>query len=406
MDRTKIIYVCTVGTGTAGKASDVSQGIIAAVKLKKPVLCVLIPSAEPRSTAVAEIVCEGIQETCPSEIHRVSDHDEMLKCRTEMRAIFNSLAARNAGALVINPTSGTKQMTAAAILAAIDMEIGEIEFITGERQDGVVKTGSERIRHFSGREILAGYTLRDALLLMKSGAYDGAVKILEKYSDIFPTSWSMVNVLYNWDRFGYERALGAAKGEQFAGMRKVLSRLISSSKISDIRAADILNYAKRCLENGQIEEALSVLYRVIELFAKLKLEEFCVGENATIEDIKDSFNIGSRLEESLMKQYQKRRSLDLGLAQAFEIINCHHEARFSFINNIFNNKEMWETVQMRQETRYGHGARCIVREEKVKELYDAVYASAIAEWPKFKGLFDESKFPDIESIIKEELNNI
>jgi len=72
-------------------------------------------------------------------------------------------------------------MSVPATLAALDEEIGEIVFTVGERHDGVVKTGTERLVTFSTEQFFRERTLREAERLFKAGAYHGAALLLKEY---------------------------------------------------------------------------------------------------------------------------------------------------------------------------------------------------------------------------------
>lgn len=412
----KIIYVCTVGTGTAGKFSNVAAGIISAVKERKPSFCCLLPSQHENSIAVAEIVKEGIAAICESEVHPLSDFDDLLLCRKEIRNCLKTIINEKNGEIFLNPTSGTKQMTTAAVFAAIDEKIENIEYITGERADGVVKTGTEKITKISCRDVYARISFDNAAHLLKSGAYQGAEKILEKYSDFFPVTYSLAKILGFWDRFGYENALREASRnakEDFSAIRKVLDKLKNSDKVSLERAADMMNFSRRSLDYGNVEEALAVMYRVVELLAKLKLSKYGINENSTVKDITIQFDISLELQDKLARQIEKNKDkiLLLGMAQAFEILECHHNDRFSFLENVFynnklriGNKGIWDIVQLRQKTRYGHGNK-FISADKVEQLYKAVFESVLKEWPDFTVLCDRFKFPRLDDFIKKESNN-
>ena len=64
--------------------------------------------------------------------------------------------------LLVNPTSGTKQMSVAAVLAALDEEVGMVIFTVGDRADGVVKTGTERMAEVNTAEFYLQQDLAQA----------------------------------------------------------------------------------------------------------------------------------------------------------------------------------------------------------------------------------------------------
>ena len=90
-----IVYVCTVGTGTAGETSNVSEGIAAAIKFRNPEHCRLLPSASEESVAVAQIIQENVARTgisiAETDIIPLTSHDDILRCR-HIRACQESQA--------------------------------------------------------------------------------------------------------------------------------------------------------------------------------------------------------------------------------------------------------------------------------------------------------------------------
>jgi tetratricopeptide (TPR) repeat protein len=406
----KKIYVCTIGTGTAGKHSNLASGISSSIKSRKPDISILASSFSEDSAAMAELVKSELDGFgIKSEAHKIfSNHDDLNQCRKEARALIKECGARFSGhEIVVNPTSGTKQMTTAAVLAAIDEKIKNIEYISDERCDGVVKTGTEKIFAISCMTIYAKINFDNAALLMKSGAYAGAETVLKPYSDIYPINFSLAKALGFWNRFGYEKALNEASGkgkEIFSDIRKILDILKNSKKVSIERAADMMNFSRRSLDRGNIEEALACLYRVIELLAKLKLSELGINEKSSLEDITEQFDIPREMQDVLSRQIKKNNALFLGMAQAFEILESHHENIFTLLNNVFKDREIWDIVQMRQKTRYGHGNKFIPA-DKVEKLYKTVFDSALEQWQDFGKLYDKFKFPNIDDFINEEMDN-
>ncbi len=280
--KTAAIYVMTVGTGTAGTASNLAKGLEHALLLRQADRNVLVPSQDEDSRLMAQVV----REACPDlnvEIAEdcFSDHDDLLQSRREFRGLLARLADNRAGnRIIVNPTSGTKQMTTAAVLAAVDCGIADIEYISGPRQDGVVKTGHEKITAISPRRALAYQTGGAALRLLEGGAYRAAAKLVEPYSDLLPLSFAGCETFAEWHRFNYRGALTAAgSDERLRPCRQTLGRLAQAPAISIERAADMICFADRELSFGHSEEAFAVLYRLAELLAKLHLQKLGVDTN-------------------------------------------------------------------------------------------------------------------------------
>ena len=183
------LLILTVGTGTAGKTSNLAQGLVNTLKKSAPRLYWLVPSISPDSIETANLIREnypnGFTKASHSDFFTIKNPDDIFECRNTMRSVIKEARQylKEGEKLILNPTSGTKQMSAGATLAAIDEEIGEIVFTIGERADGVVKTGTERLIPFSSRLFLMERDMRIANELFRSGSYKATADILTPYKN-------------------------------------------------------------------------------------------------------------------------------------------------------------------------------------------------------------------------------
>jgi hypothetical protein len=85
----------TVGTGTAGKHSDVAQGLANTIRQVWPRKFSLVPSASEKSTPVADLIRETVadldsfapwSESAPC--HAIANHDEIHECRRRVREVI------------------------------------------------------------------------------------------------------------------------------------------------------------------------------------------------------------------------------------------------------------------------------------------------------------------------------
>ena len=148
------LLILTVGTGTSGQHSNLAQGLVNTLCQRRPRLFWLVPSASPDSITLAKLVQGAAPAGCVFQpwstsqpFHQITQHDDLFVCPTALREVIQRARQQliQGEELIVNPTSGTKQMSVAATLAALDEGIGEIVFTVGERADGVVKTGTERM---------------------------------------------------------------------------------------------------------------------------------------------------------------------------------------------------------------------------------------------------------------------
>jgi hypothetical protein len=271
----------TVGTGTAGRYSSLADGLVAAVRQADPVRVSLAPSSSPDSRAIAELVRDAFPDRFdPASPHEpfwvLQKPDDILQCRADLRGALHALRGRLPpdGKLLVNPTSGTKQMSAAAVLAALDEEIGEITFTVGERADGVVKTGTERPASFSTAGFFTERDRSTARALCQAGAFRAAERLLARATD--PASQALLaraRCARDWHRHDYAAAARAAAfSPALAAHLRRLQGAANQDPHAPILLADLLAGAEDLLQRWEEpEEALTRLYKTLEFAATARL---------------------------------------------------------------------------------------------------------------------------------------
>ena len=404
----QIIYVCVVGTGTAGKHSNVMAGISFAIRRRMPDYCYLVPSSSEDSMTCANLVAEEVGKITKTEIMPVSNPDDINICRGEIKKIIIQAQCAHPGAkVVLNPTSGTKQMTTAAVLAAVETGLQDIDYIGGERDSGVVKTGSEKMLNISLRPVFAHRALESALTLHKGMSDFEAVKLLTPYQDFYPKTIALLRALAARDHFDYVNALNVADalpGGKSSALATATRELLNAKDVSLPRAADILCFVERCIESGRPEEALANLYRCVELFCKLKLQEYGVDEGATMETISGEFDVKGALRTKIMAELEGDDGFNPGMATAFKLLRVRHGLDFELCRMVFDDKKTWHRLQFRQQTRYGHGVKP-ADQKTVEALASVVKSAAVTDWPELAELITKHRFPKLEDIVKEEMDN-
>jgi hypothetical protein len=87
--------ILTVGTGTAGKHSDVAQGLANTIRQVQPRKFWLVPSASDKSNPVADLIRETVadldsfahrSESAP--YHAIANHDEIHERRRRVREVI------------------------------------------------------------------------------------------------------------------------------------------------------------------------------------------------------------------------------------------------------------------------------------------------------------------------------
>jgi len=355
------LLILTVGTGTKGDYSNLAQGLVNTLHQLRPRLFWLVPSASPDSIALAEIVREGAPAgsafqrwAADKPFRQIGQHDDLFNCRTALREVIHAARQqlKQGERLIVNPTSGTKQMSVAATLAALDEEVGDIVFTVGERADGVVKTGTERMAPFSTRQFFLERDLRLAGELFAAGAFFGAAKILKPYSE--PEALQAREkalCLHEWQRMNYAKA--ASHAAKFSEeLRGHLKNLAEADEFSVSSLGDLLAGADELLRWGDYEEALARYYRGAEQTAKVRL--------ADAHGIRPPYQLQALLTflpggSALAKEVRARARngiVQLGNDLAWRALEV---AQDPLADAYASDGQLQRSLQRRNESMYGHG---------------------------------------------------
>lgn len=276
------LLIMTVGTGTAGKHSDLQAGLVKTIQKIAPRLYWLVPSADQNSLAMADLIREGhskgFREWQPGQVFCcIPRYDDVFSCRETVRKVIAEARQqiRRGEILVVNPTSGTKQMSVGATLAALDEEIGDLVFTVGERSDGVVKTGTERLVQFSTRAFFRERDRISAALLSKSGAFAAAVRLLERYAGDSETQrdFFVARCRYNWHRLEYAAAAADAArfSQKLSKLLRQLDQNVKNGSLTENILADLLRGADELRVWEENEEAALRYYKAFEYALRIRI---------------------------------------------------------------------------------------------------------------------------------------
>jgi len=355
------LLILTVGTGTTGRHSNLAQGLVNTLCQLRPRLFWLVPSASPDSVENAKLVIEGAPAGCAFQpwsstqaFRQIAQHDDLFVCRAALREVIQRARQQliQGEELIVNPTSGTKQMSVAATLAALDEGIGEIVFTVGERADGVVKTGTERMAAFSTRQFFLERDLRMAGELFAAGAFFAAAEILKPYTE--PEAFQAREkalCLHEWQRLNHAKA--ASHAAKFSEeLRSHLKHLADADEFSVIKLGDLLVSADELARWGDREEALARYYRAAEQTAKVRLSE---GYNVRPPYRRDDLLaiINRATNPVLFRELEVGRAeVYLTLRRSWDILAAAGDA---MARVYLADQTLQDGLQRRNEGLYGHG---------------------------------------------------
>jgi len=375
----KPLLILTVGTGTAGRYSNLASGLVTTVRLHDPERYWLVPSSSPDSIGIADLVREEIGEEAifvpwsdsdnRSIYCSIEEPDDVISCRTALSAVI--AAARKTlkpgQRLVVNPTSGTKQMTAGATLAALelDQEAGGIAFTIGERHDGVVKTGTERVTKIDTRRFMYERRLEHAESFFEAGACQAAAKLLEPFSELSQQKLDVARCLHMWQYQNYEPARQIAarsSAPHLIGLRNYFEQLCREKPAGELRVADMFAGAERLRNWHLTDEALVRYYHTVETAGRVRLwqehslqEPFELDAVLAIPGIQPTF-------ANRLRNIARDGRLFLTMALLFEVL---HALQDPLAELFLGDKDFQELLRLRND--YLHDGRP-ARPEKVDAL--------------------------------------
>lgn len=278
--------ILTVGAGT-GDNPTVDSALWWAIETNKPEKLFLVHSAAEGSLRNAQALGGMAGEIgMETELHPLNDPDNLMECVETIKR----LAEKAPQVTKINGFSGTKTMSAAAAIAAIEAECKELQFTTGDREKGTVKSGTERLETINPGKV---FELRETSIagrLAQDGAYKNAASLFERHG--LDEEGDVCKCLLHWENEEFSQAFGvASRSEILRSFRDRLRRLQEAQLLyaSKQLTAELLLTASINLARGQIGEAYMRMGAAIEQSHKTKLEEM-LGKRGpfTHEDIPEA----------------------------------------------------------------------------------------------------------------------
>lgn len=247
----------------------------------------------------------------------------------EMRTAFADLREARPGVrLVADYTSGTKTMTAALALAALEFDDVELQLVAGARPN-LERTpeGTEQARRASVDALRLRRTMSHHLDSWRRFSYYEAVEGLETIraptgapgAKQLPFAKSMSRALALWDRFDHDGAWRLIDIYR-AKVRTLYPELVQNLKLltkdgakrDPARLFDLWLNAQRRASQGRFDDAVARWYRLLEWTAQWQIR---VQLDLETKD----FPI-DRLPESVGKPTDGQRTVNVGLMDAWKII--------------------------------------------------------------------------------------
>jgi CRISPR-associated protein (TIGR02710 family) len=281
--------IVTVGV-PADPRQDIVEALVAEVEASRPEEVVLIASGESIKNAkrLSGLIEGGTTGSAPSVVRLESAHDLEEAFLVANRAI-ESLIERGIAPedVAINFTSGTKMMSAGAVLSAVFNRCMQLRYVVG------AEAGSKNrrvIRTHPGA-VFALQDIRRARSLAMELRFKSAMAVLEGVDDslladsdrrIQSSLIRIAEAFDDWHHFRPARFLELYPGidfghslleafemsaERLAAVERLAAEMLQGTPGPHL-LTDLYNNGLRQLEAGETDDALIRLYRALELLAQ------------------------------------------------------------------------------------------------------------------------------------------
>jgi CRISPR-associated protein (TIGR02710 family) len=312
--------------------------------------------------------------------------------------------------IAINFTSGTKVMSAGAVLGAVFNECDSLRYLAATAEEGpsrLVKAVPRAVHAAS--ELRLGVRFAEELRFTSAGEILAEIEpsmLSEARRAELPIALGLIRGYGAWENFQYERALecfvGVAGGDGSAEARLRDSLIgIDAPRLTFLRAiidsmrdgrfsvellVDLHNNAARRLREGKPNDAVARSYRMLEMLAQQKLR--------SLYDI-DTESVDARKVPPRQRPlYEAMRSSDdgrirVGLRKSYELLNTLDDPLGA---SYIKSDVLRGLLQHRYGSILAHGVRPLEREVAASFLRE-VTALTESEFPDFSARCAACEFP-------------
>ena len=334
----------------------------------------------------------------------LNDPDELNHCYTEIRKALNQYAAAHPGwRRIADYTGGTKTMSAALVLAALDAG-WELSLVKGARTDLVrVVDGSEMAALAGGQEVRCRQRLAEARALFNNYAYYSAAELFESLARQAPLppalgrevrdAACLARAFDAWDKFDHERAFYLLEPfqsrvvPQWIFLKSLLKAVKSKAGYEPV--FDLLGNAERRAARGRYDDAAARLYRALELLAQTRLLQQDPPIHTGAVDLRQ---VPEPLRDDFGKQVDADGVLKIGLHQDYRLLRALHDP----LGLAFDPLEgrLRDILTVRNQSILAHGPEPIRAGDyaRMKNVVDALLEDGLKEL-KIRNRF--TQFPQL-----------
>lgn len=402
MARRKTALLMTVGTGIGGQVAteDLAHAILFSIDNSNPDIVIFFGSEKSKKTV------ESVKEQYLNEFEEEFDYFEFIHLeqiddfKIYFEAFKRKIQELDGYKIIIDYTSGTKTMTMSAAFASM-LYRKNLYFVGGEREDGVVIRGTEKIISQNLYPIYDDLMISKIKELFNTNRFDAGKSLLEDitkakkdtYANLFDAYYYFDNVDYNKaNKYFITKEFIAEWPElkkQFSLNAKALYHL--NKEDSAMRPfyilGSLINNARRRAEETKYDDAIARLYRSLELIAQIKLNEYGIDTSDVELDILNKHGV----EQEFKPDFSGK--IKLSLVQDYELLNNLGDDLGEFY--IKNKDEFLATISSRNKSILAHGLNSQTEKQYVK-FRDLILKFASVLNPEMDVYIHETEFPEFE----------
>jgi CRISPR-associated protein (TIGR02710 family) len=406
MSRAMII---TVGTGTGVEKEEairsLAHGIIASIRNSNPDYIVFFVTGESRKDTIPEIKNQH-PKLPANELMLIEDMNDVNGIYEEISDKIKDLKSRGYD-VVIDFTSGTKAMSASAVLAATSESV-MLSYVAGKRIGGKVVRGEEQVLSYSPVKGIVDFQEKILRELFTAYQYESCLEIIRRIEEI--TSDPEVTEKLNkyrqltegysfWDKFEHKKALERLRTFDNSlvniGENKRILFGMEKGEYKDYRLliSDLLNNARRRMEEGKYDDAVARLYRITELIAQSVLRAKYEIESGGV-DVWQLMTLG-KLEKKTIEKYEMLRDeegkIKLPLRKDFELLqDLEDEVGKKFLED----NRMKDMLAKRNSSILAHGL-VPVEKEDAEKMFESVTEYVELVVKDASSLMEKAEFPKL-----------
>jgi len=394
-------FAATVGKGDL---ADIRPALVKSISEANPSFLLLFATAETKTNA--DDICQTLNRNkFNSRVHvLVQPKEDVENLYLEMLDAVTEMMDKQGikpSDVTVDFTTGMKTMSAALVLAAVKLGLGRLKYIVAKRDDQHrICPGGERTLTFFPAGLQASLLLDSATELMRHYRFDAVKRLLEPVSDRLLSEsdrttrsclLNLASAYLHWDLFCHIRFKAAYDNARLAGDKRMLDfkardetvsavmqlgQDLQSGKLTDLGVVDLINNARRRIEEGKYDDATARLYRACEMLAQWRLQSRHAIDTGKVDLSKVPQASKQWLEHcrggpqnevqiGLHKSYQLLKEMDDELGKAF-----------------FTDETLRGLLRERNHSVLGHGTKPVKKDacEKLLNSVEALVRNVVPDY--------------------------